>query len=161
MDTLDNDYSLQEETKQMKTLQMYQKLVLYTAYKYKISIILIFLSIIILGCVGRYFQFKRSSHKFEGHVTLFYTPRASEEVKEAFPNIKLIVLEPFVLLGAGSELRYEWFRKEVEISPSSSEPRRRRRRPERRQRSCRSPSRSPSWQARRWWRSPDKPPKRA
>ena len=81
MDTLDNDYSLQEETKQMKTLQMYQKLVLYTAYKYKISIILIFLSIIILGCVGRYFQFKRSSNKFEGHVTLFYTPRASEEVK--------------------------------------------------------------------------------
>ena len=38
-----------------------------------------------------------------------------EEVKEAFPNIKLIVLEPFVLLGAGSELRYEWFRKEVEV----------------------------------------------
>jgi hypothetical protein len=33
------------------------------------------------GIVARYFQFKRSSHKFEGHVTLFYTPRASEEVK--------------------------------------------------------------------------------
>ena len=81
MDTLDNEYSLQEETKQMKTLQMYQKLVLFTIFKYKYSIIVIFLITVILGCICRYIQFKSSPHKFEGQVTLFYTPRASEEVK--------------------------------------------------------------------------------
>ena len=81
MDTLDNEFNVQEETKQMKKLQMYQKLVFFTLFKYKWSILIIFVLTVLLGCVARYFQFKYSHHKFEGSVTLFYTPRASEEVK--------------------------------------------------------------------------------
>ena len=81
MDTLDNEFNVQEETKQMKKLQMYQKLVFFTLLKYKWSILLVFVLTVLLGCAARYFQFKYSHHKFEGSVTLFYTPRASEEVK--------------------------------------------------------------------------------
>lgn len=81
MDTLDKDFSVQEETKQMQKLQMYQKLVLFTMFKYKWSILLVFVLTMILGIVCRYFQFRNSPHKHEGSVTLFYTPRASEEVK--------------------------------------------------------------------------------
>ena len=81
MDNLDNDFNVQEETRQMKKLQMYQKLVLFTLFKFKWSIIAIFLVTVLLAGVCRYLYFKKSPHKFEGSVTLFYTPRASEEVK--------------------------------------------------------------------------------
>ena len=81
MDTLDKDFSVQEETRQMQKLQMYQKLVLFTMFKYKWSILLVFVAAVILGVICRYVQFKKSPHKYEGSVTLFYTPRASEEVK--------------------------------------------------------------------------------
>ena len=81
MDTLDQEFNVQEETRQMQKLQMYQKLVLFTLFKFKWSIIAIFLLAILSGCVLRYFHFKKMPHKFEGSVTLFYTPRASEEVK--------------------------------------------------------------------------------
>ena len=81
MDTLDNDLSVQEETRQMKKLQMYQKLVFFTIFKFKWSIMLVFLATLIIGCICRYIQFKNSFRKYEGSVTLFYTPRPSEEVK--------------------------------------------------------------------------------
>ena len=81
MDSLDNELNVQAETRQMQTLQMYQKLVLYTLLKFKWSIIIVFVLTIIAGVIFRYFQFKNSHHKYEGSVTLFYTPRASEEVK--------------------------------------------------------------------------------
>ena len=81
MDTLDNELNVQEETKQMQKMQMYQKLVFFTLFKFKWSIIAVFLATVLLGCIARYVQFKSSHHKFEGSVTLFYTPRASEEVK--------------------------------------------------------------------------------
>ncbi len=81
MDTLDNELNVQAETRQMQKLQMYQKLVLFTLYKFKWSILAVFALIIVTGVVLRAIQFKYSSRKFEGAVTLFYTPRASEEVK--------------------------------------------------------------------------------
>ncbi|MBR2364283.1 MAG: hypothetical protein IKA79_03685, partial [Lentisphaeria bacterium] len=81
MEALDNSLNVQEETRQMKTLQMYQKLVIFTLLKFKISIIVVFILAVLAGAVCRYIQFKRSHHKHEGSVTLFYTPRASEEVK--------------------------------------------------------------------------------
>ena len=81
MDNLDNELTAQAETKQMQKLQMYQKLVLFTLMKFKWSIIAVFLLTVIAGICCRYVQFKRSHHKYEGSVTLFYTPRASEEVK--------------------------------------------------------------------------------
>ena len=81
MDSLNNEFNVQEETKQMKKLQMYQKLVFFTLFKYKWSILLVFVLTVVFGCIARYFQFKYSHHKYEGSVTLFYTPRASEEVK--------------------------------------------------------------------------------
>ncbi|MBO5822156.1 MAG: hypothetical protein J6R86_04000, partial [Lentisphaeria bacterium] len=81
MDTMNSDYNVQEETRQMKKLQMYQKLVIFILLKFKWSILLVFALTVIFGCALRYVQFKRSYKKFEGGVTLFYTPRASEEVK--------------------------------------------------------------------------------
>ena len=75
------DYSVQEETRQMQKLQMYQKLVIYTLLKFKWSILLIFAAVLLLGAVVRYVQFSRSPFKHEASITLFYTPRASEEVK--------------------------------------------------------------------------------
>ena len=81
MDTLDNELSVQAETRQMQKLQMYQKLVLFTLYKFKWSILGVFVLVIAAGIILRAVQFKNSSRKFEGAVTLFYTPRASEEVK--------------------------------------------------------------------------------
>ena len=81
MDSLDNELNVQAETKQMQRLQMYQKLVLFTLLKFKWSIIAIFIATVIAGVVFRYFHFKYSNHKYAGSVTLFYTPRASEEVK--------------------------------------------------------------------------------
>ncbi len=81
MDSLDNELNVQAETRQMQKLQMYQKLVLYTLLKFKLSIIIVFVLTIIAGAMFRYFHFKNSHHKYEGSVTLFYTPRASEEVK--------------------------------------------------------------------------------
>ena len=81
MDTLDNELNVQAETRQMQKLQMYQKLVIFTLLKFKWSIIIIFLLTVVAGVVFRYFHFKNSHHKYEGSVTLFYTPRASEEVK--------------------------------------------------------------------------------
>ena len=80
MDSLP-DYNVQEETKQMQKLQMYQKLVFYTLLKFKWSILLIFAAMLVLGIIARYVQFSRSPYKYEAGVTLFYTPRASEEVK--------------------------------------------------------------------------------
>lgn len=81
MESLDNELNVQAETRQMHMLQMYQKLVIFTLLKFKKSIITVFLLTLIAGVVFRYVQFENSSHKFEGSVTLFYTPRASEEVK--------------------------------------------------------------------------------
>ena len=81
MDPLDNELSVQAETKQMLILQLYQKLVLYTLLKFKWSIIIIFAATLFAGVVFRYFHFRNSHHKYEGSITLFYTPRASEEVK--------------------------------------------------------------------------------
>ena len=81
MDTLDNELSVQAETRQMQKLQMYQKLVLFTLYKFKWSILGVFVLVVAAGIILRAVQFKNSSRKFEGGVTLFYTPRASEEVK--------------------------------------------------------------------------------
>ena len=75
------DYSVQEETKQMQNLQMYQKLVFHCLLKFKWSILLIFAVVFILGIIARYVQFNRSPYKYEASATLFYTPRASEEVK--------------------------------------------------------------------------------
>lgn len=86
MDTLNNDFNVQEETRQMKKLQMYQKLVIFSLFKFKWSILLVLGMTILFGVVFRYFQFKNSHHKFEGAVTLFYTPRASEEVKPLSMN---------------------------------------------------------------------------
>ncbi|MBO7152861.1 MAG: hypothetical protein J6W67_03555 [Lentisphaeria bacterium] len=81
MDSLDNELTTQAETRQMQKLQMYQKLVIFTALKYKWSIIAVFVLTLIAGVCFRYIQFSNSQHKFEGSITLFYTPRASEEVK--------------------------------------------------------------------------------
>ena len=83
---LDNELNVQAETRQMQKLQMYQKLVLYTLLKFKWSIIGVFVLTIMAGVVFRYFHFKKSHHKYEGSVTLFYTPRASEEVKPLSMN---------------------------------------------------------------------------
>ena len=60
---------------------MYQKLVLFTLFRYKWKILFVFCLTVVLGIVCRYIQHKASSSKHEGSVTLFYTPRASEEVK--------------------------------------------------------------------------------
>ena len=81
MDNLDNELNVQAETKQMQKLQLYQKLVIFTIMKFKWSIIAVFLITLIAGVCFRYIQFKQAHHKYEGSVTLFYTPRASEEVK--------------------------------------------------------------------------------
>ena len=81
MDTLDNELTAKAETRQMQKLQMYQKLVIFTLFKYKWSIIAIFILTVIAGVVLRHVTFKNSYRKYEGSVTLFYTPRASEEVK--------------------------------------------------------------------------------
>ncbi len=81
MDSLDNELNIQAETRQMQKLQMYQKLVFFTLLKFKWSIITVFVLTIIAGVVLRYIQFRHSHEKFEGSITLFYTPRASEEVK--------------------------------------------------------------------------------
>ena len=86
MDTLNNEFNVQEETRQMKKLQMYQKLVLFTLFKFKWSILLILGVTIVFATALRYLQFKNSHRKFEGAVTLFYTPRASEEVKPLSMN---------------------------------------------------------------------------
>lgn len=37
-----------------------------------------------------------------------------EEIKEALPDIKIIILEPFVLNGSGTEMYYDTFREEVQ-----------------------------------------------
>ena len=75
------DYSSQEETRQMQKLQMYQKLVIYTLLRFKWSILAVFGIVLVLGVIARYVQFSRSPYKYEAAVTLFYTPRASAEVK--------------------------------------------------------------------------------
>ena len=81
MDTLENDFNVQAEARQMQKLQMYQKLAFFTILKYKWSILLIFLITMVFAAGFRYVQFRNSAHKYEGTVTLFYTPRPSEEVK--------------------------------------------------------------------------------
>ena len=81
MNSLDNELSSQAETRQMQKMKMYQKLVVFTVLKFKWSIIAVFLLTIIAGTAFRYYQFTHSFRKYEGSVTLFYTPRASEEVK--------------------------------------------------------------------------------
>jgi hypothetical protein len=83
------DYSVQEENRQMQKMQLYQKLVIYTLLKYKWSILLIFSAALALGLAARYVQFKRSPYKYEAAVTLFYTPRPSEEVKPLSLNLVL------------------------------------------------------------------------
>ncbi|MBE6384052.1 MAG: hypothetical protein E7048_00145 [Lentisphaerae bacterium] len=81
MDSLDNELNVQAETRQMQELQLYQKLVLFTLQKFKWSILAVFLLTLFSAAVFRYITFSYSFRKFEGGVTLFYTPRASEEVK--------------------------------------------------------------------------------
>ena len=81
MDTLDNELTSQAETRQMQTMQLYQKLVFHTLLKYKWSILAVFAAALVVGIILRSIQFSTSHRKFEGSVTLFYTPRASEEVK--------------------------------------------------------------------------------
>ena len=81
MDTLDNELNVQAETRQMQKLQMYQKLVLFTLFKFKWSILAVFLATMAVACIARCVQFKKSHPKFEGSVTLFYTPRPSDEVR--------------------------------------------------------------------------------
>ncbi|MBR2873599.1 MAG: hypothetical protein IKB99_08885, partial [Lentisphaeria bacterium] len=81
MDSLDNELNVQAETRQMQQLQLYQKLVLFTLLKFKWSILAVFLLTLFAAAVFRYITFSYSFRKFEGGVTLFYTPRASEEVK--------------------------------------------------------------------------------
>ena len=49
MDSLDNEFNIQAETKQMQKLQMYQKLVLFTVLKFKWSIIAVFLATVFFG----------------------------------------------------------------------------------------------------------------
>ena len=83
------DYSVQQETRQMQKMQLYQKLVIHSLLKYKWSILLIFVAVLVLGLVARYVQFSRSPYKYEGSVTLFYTPRPSEEVKPLSINLVL------------------------------------------------------------------------
>ena len=81
MDSLDSNFNVQEETKQMQKLQMYQKLVIFMLLKFKWSIVIVFALTIVAATAARFIQFKKSPHKYSGSVTLFYTPRASEEVK--------------------------------------------------------------------------------
>ena len=81
MDSLDNELNVQAETRQMQQLQLYQKLVLFTLLKFKWSILAVFLLTLFAAAAFRYITFSYSFRKFEGGVTLFYTPRASEEVK--------------------------------------------------------------------------------
>ena len=38
-----------------------------------------------------------------------------EEVKEALPDVKLLLMEPFVLPGTATEDAFEWFREEVAL----------------------------------------------
>ena len=47
------DYSVQEETKQMQKLQLYQKLVFHCLLKFKWRILLIFAVVFILGIIAR------------------------------------------------------------------------------------------------------------
>ena len=91
MDTLDNGLNVQEETKQMKKLQLYQKLVIFTVLKFKWSIIAVFMLTVVAALILRAIQFSNSPHKYEGSSTLFYTPRASEEVKPLSINNVLSV----------------------------------------------------------------------
>ena len=69
------------DDRQMKILQMYQKQVCFILLKFKYSILAVFLVTLVAGMAVRYLSFKLSPYKYEGTVTLFYTPRASEEVK--------------------------------------------------------------------------------
>ena len=86
MDTLDGELNVQAETRQMKTLQLYQKLVFFVLLKFKWSILAVFVLTLIAAAAARAVQYTRSPHKHEGSVTLFYTPRASEEVKPLSMN---------------------------------------------------------------------------
>ena len=43
-----------------------------------------------------------------------------EEVKEALPNIKIMILEPFVLKGCSTELHWDYFSKEVPMRAAMS-----------------------------------------
>ena len=43
-----------------------------------------------------------------------------EEIKEALPNIKIIILEPFVLKGIGTEAEYPRFREKLELNAQAS-----------------------------------------
>ena len=54
MDTLDNELNVQEETKQMQKMQMYQKLVFFTLFKFKWSIIAVFLATVLGVAVTAY-----------------------------------------------------------------------------------------------------------
>lgn len=50
-----------------------------------------------------------SAEKYEKIYTMLI-----EEIKEALPDIKIIILEPFVLKGTGTEMYYNKFRSEVQ-----------------------------------------------
>ncbi len=121
MDSLDENLNSGVETRQLKKLQMYQKLILYTLLKFKISIMVIFLVTIGVGMIFRYIQFKRHHRQFEGSVTLFYTPRASEEVKILSINQVLGIFSRQQVFGSLieelhlTELQREFLKQNIEV----------------------------------------------
>ena len=91
MEQLPENMNSMGDDRQMKILQMYQKLVCFILLKFRYSILAIFLVTLIAGVAIRYVSFKVSPYKYEGTVTLFYTPRASEEVKPLSINQVLAI----------------------------------------------------------------------
>lgn len=79
------------DDRQMKILQMYQKLICFILLRFKYSILSVFLVTLVAGVAVRYISFKMSPYKYEGTVTLFYTPRANEEVKPLSINQLLAI----------------------------------------------------------------------
>ena len=91
-DLLPDAINSREESRQMKMLQMYQRLAWLILLKFKWSILGIFVIILLAGTIFRCIQFQRSPYKYEGTITLFYTPRANEDMKPLSINhvIKII-----------------------------------------------------------------------
>lgn len=91
-DVLPDAINSREESRQMKMLQMYQRLAWFILLKFKWRILVSFVIILLAGTIFRCIQFKLSPYKYEGTVTLFYTPRANEEVKPLSINHVLAIL---------------------------------------------------------------------
>ena len=91
-DLLPDAINSREESRQMKMLQMYQRLAWLILLKFKWSILVIFVIILLAGTIFRCIQFQRSPYKYEGTITLFYTPRANEDMKPLSINHVLTIL---------------------------------------------------------------------